>query len=56
MDELALLEQQVTLAEILDPDCLQRVCMTVARQFATGLAVLATLARSSTTNAPTWLA
>jgi len=40
LEDLALLDQQVTLAEILDPDSLQRVCMTFARQFGTGLAVV----------------
>jgi signal transduction histidine kinase len=40
MEDLALLEQQVTLAEILDPDSLQRVCMTFARLFGTGIAVV----------------
>lgn len=40
MEDLTLLDQQVTLAEILDPDSLQRVCMTFARQFGTGLAVV----------------
>jgi len=40
MEDLAFLDQQVTLAEILDPDSLQRVCMTFARLFGTGLAVV----------------
>jgi len=40
MEDLAPLDQQVTLAEILDPDSLQRVCMTFTRLFSTGLAVV----------------
>jgi two-component system sensor histidine kinase BarA len=40
MEDPSALEQQVTLAEILDPDSLQRVCMTFARLFGSGLAVV----------------
>jgi signal transduction histidine kinase len=39
-DPLEPLEPQVTLAEILDPDSLQRVCMTFSRLFSSGLAVV----------------
>ncbi|MCC6746406.1 MAG: PocR ligand-binding domain-containing protein [Deltaproteobacteria bacterium] len=39
MEGPSLLEQPVTLAEILDQDSLQRVCMTFSRLFGTGLAV-----------------
>ncbi|MCA9664686.1 MAG: PocR ligand-binding domain-containing protein [Myxococcales bacterium] len=42
MDAPSLLDQPVTLAEILDQDSLQRVCMTFARVYRTGLSVLDT--------------
>lgn len=40
MEESSLLERPVTLGDIIDPDSLQRVCMTFARTHRTGIAVL----------------
>jgi hypothetical protein len=40
MEQSSLLEQAVTLGDIIDPDSLQRVCMTFARTHKAGIAVL----------------